>query len=136
MNDRVPFGPVAAAHLDNYLRWIRPTFAARARGAAVRAVWLNPGGRRPVYETIRHRLAQHARHAGLDRRVTPHALRHACATHMLENGAELRHLQALLGHASVQTTQIYTHLSIAHLKDVLARCHPRERREIPEKAGQ
>jgi site-specific recombinase XerD len=123
----VPFGAVAHNHLNNYLRWVRPTFANCARGPAARGVWLNPNGRRPVYETIRHRLAGHARAADVERRVMPHGLRHACATHMLENGAELRHLQELLGHSSVQTTQIYTHLSVAHLKQVLSACHPRER---------
>ena len=66
----------------------------------------------------------------IDKRLTPHGLRHACATHLLERRAELRHIQELLGHASVATTQIYTHVSIGHLKETLQRCHPRERGNV------
>jgi site-specific recombinase XerD len=66
--------------------------------------------------------------AGLDKRVTPHILRHSCATHMLARGAGLRQLQVMLGHASASTTQRYTRVEIADLHKVLARCHPRERR--------
>lgn len=64
--------------------------------------------------------------------LPPYGLRHACATHLMERRAELRHIQELLGHASVATTQIYTHVSIGHLKETLQRCHPRERGTIAE----
>ena len=73
------------------------------------------------------RLHRYADSLGIDKHLTPHGLRHACATHLLERSAELRHIQELLGHASVATTQIYTHVSIGHLKETLQRCHPRER---------
>ncbi|HJX52092.1 MAG TPA: tyrosine-type recombinase/integrase [Polyangia bacterium] len=65
--------------------------------------------------------------------MTPHGPRHACATHLLERRAELRHIQELLGHASVATTQICAHVSIGHLKETLKRCHPRERGNLEAK---
>jgi integrase len=71
------------------------------------------------------------RTAGLERRLTPHGMRHACATHMLEGGADLRYLQDLLGHTSLRSTEVYTHLTIVHLKEALARCHLRERSSTP-----
>jgi site-specific recombinase XerD len=79
---------------------------------------------------MRLRLRQYKEALGIEKRLTPHVLLHACATHLLERGAELRHILELLGHASVATTQIYTHLSIGHLKETLQRCHPRERRNL------
>jgi site-specific recombinase XerD len=68
----------------------------------------------------------------LQEHLTPHGFRHACATHLLERQADLRHIQELLGHVSVATTQIYTHASIGHLKETLQRCHPRERATIED----
>jgi integrase/recombinase XerD len=68
-----------------------------------------------------------AKRVGITKTVTPHRLRHACATHMLRGGADIRHIQKLLGHASLQTTQIYTQVEIGDLKAVHRRFHPRER---------
>ncbi len=74
------------------------------------------------------RVKEYARLAGLDKkRVTPHALRHACATHLLRQGADIRHIQVLLGHASLSSTEIYTRVELTQLRQVLLRCHPRER---------
>jgi integrase/recombinase XerD len=70
-------------------------------------------------------LRGHARRAGIERRVHPHALRHTFATHLLEGGADLRVVQELLGHASVTTTVIYTHLDRAYLREVHRTFHPR-----------
>lgn len=64
--------------------------------------------------------------AGIAKRIRPHRLRHACATHMLRGGADIRHIQKLLGHASLQTTQIYTRVEISDLKAVHRKFHPRE----------
>jgi site-specific recombinase XerD len=91
------------------------------------ALLVSYSGRRLDRLTLGEIVASAARAAGIERRVTPHSMRHACATHMLENGADLRHLQELLGHASLSTTQVYTHLSLRHLRETYARCHPRER---------
>ena len=68
-----------------------------------------------------------AKAAGLDIRVTPHTLRHGCATHLLQGGADVRHVQQLLGHASVQTTALYTHVVAGDLQKALGKAHPRER---------
>lgn len=70
-----------------------------------------------------------ARRVGLSRRLVPHTLRHACATHLLKGHADIRHIQALLGHASLQTTELYTKVDTTDLKRVLQRCHPREKKE-------
>jgi len=111
--------------LDKYLRWIRPELVhGRLKEEALLVSY---SGRRLDRLTLGEIVASAARAAGIERRVTPHSLRHACATHMLENGADLRHLQELLGHASLSTTQVYTHLSLRHLRETYARCHPRER---------
>ena len=71
----------------------------------------------------------YAKKIGLDKVVTPHVLRHCCATHMLRRGAGLRHLHALLGHESLDTTGIYTRIEVSDLAEVIQRCHPRERPE-------
>jgi len=123
----VPFGAVAARAIETYERWARPELALR--GPRERALFVSFRGRRLDRQTLADVVLGAARAAGIDRHVTPHSLRHACATHMTENGAELRHLQEILGHASLDSTQVYTHLSLRHLRETYARCHPRERTE-------
>jgi integrase len=125
----VPFGEVAALYLDNYLRWCRPGLL-RQEDRPVRALWLTTRGQPMGYFLVRSRLQRYAEALGIEKHLTPHGLRHACATHLLERQAELRHIQELLGHASVATTQIYTHVSVGHLKETLQRCHPRERANL------
>jgi site-specific recombinase XerD len=128
----VRFGEVAASYLENYLHWCRPGLC-RQHGRPIRALWLTMLGKPMGYFTVRARLRQYREALGIEKRLTPHGLRHACATHLLERHAELRHIQELLGHASVATTQIYTHVEVGHLKEILQRCHPRERGNLETK---
>ena len=118
----VPFGASAARALREYLERARPLLARRGRHDVV---FVNarggPLGRMGFWKILRG----HARAAGLTRRVHPHALRHSFATHLLEGGADLRVVQELLGHASVATTAIYTHLDRAYLREVHRTFHPR-----------
>lgn len=128
----VPIGRPAVAALDAYLRDARPALLAgaatagrtgRTDGIVLRGDRGGPLGTRDA----RTLVARYATAAGLGH-VTPHTLRHSFATHLLEGGADVRVVQELLGHASLATTQRYTHLSRGRLREVHARAHPRARR--------
>ncbi|WP_440996722.1 tyrosine recombinase XerC [Arhodomonas sp. SL1] len=93
------------------------------------ALFVSRRGRRLAHRSIQQRLRVMARQQGLDRPVHPHMLRHAFATHLLESSGDLRAVQELLGHASLATTQVYTHLDFQHLAEVYDRAHPRARRK-------
>jgi integrase/recombinase XerD len=120
----VTLGPAARADLDRYLAEGRP-FLAHRRGHAF--LFVNHRGGRAGHYTIRHHFKKVQRRAGLTRVRACHALRHACASHMLAGGADLCTVQKLLGHASLLSTSIYTHVDLADMRRVLARAHPRER---------
>lgn len=119
----VPIGEPATDALRDYLEAGRPHLAP---GAATEAVLLNTRGDRLGIRDARTAVDKAARAAGLGR-VTPHTLRHSFATHLLDNGADIRVVQELLGHVSLATTQRYTHLSRGRLREVHARAHPRAR---------
>ncbi len=123
----VPLGEEAVAWLEEWLCRGRPSLV---RDPAERHVFVTWRGRPLTREDLGHLVSMAAERAGLSK-VTPHQLRHCCATHMLRHGASLRHLQELLGHASASTTQRYTRVELSDLKKVLRRCHPRERRTEP-----
>jgi len=129
----VPLGEQAAEALGAYLERGRGRLAAAARSAAASTpgtpsrmspLFLSKSGRALRTSDVRRLVVGYCRAAGLDD-ASPHMLRHAYATHMLEAGADLRAIQELLGHASVATTQVYTHVSGAHLRKVYDRHHPR-----------
>lgn len=120
----VPLVGRAAVAVDLYLREARPLLLRNPRE---RALFLNRSGRRMNVKRIQDLVRLNARAAGLEIRVTPHTLRHGCATHLLQGGADVRHVQQLLGHASVTTTAIYTHVVPGELARVVTRAHPRER---------
>lgn len=121
----VPFAGQAAAALDLYLREGRPAFTRSARQqtlflSSTRGQALSAG-------SIQLVVRQHARAAGLKLAVTPHTLRHTFATHLVQGGADIRHVQKLLGHACLQSTAIYTRVFPRDLKKALEKAHPRER---------
>jgi integrase/recombinase XerD len=117
----VPIGDTAAQALRDYLNLGRPKLAKTIR---TRAVFLNQRGGRLTRQGAWEVVKKYAGRVGLKERMTPHTLRHSCATHLLENGADLRYIQELLGHASISTTQIYTHVSKARIRDAYLEAHP------------
>jgi integrase/recombinase XerD len=119
----VPLGEPAACSIEAYLREGRPWLV---RDPDTKLVFLNSLGRVLSAELLTELVREHAEAARLPSKVTPHTLRHACATHMLARRAGLRHLQQLLGHASADTTRRYTRVEISDLREEHRRCHPRE----------
>ena len=119
----VPLGSHARARLDDYLGLARPALAA---GHRVRPeLFLSHRGVPLSRQAVWKLLKRYLRRACLDPRVSPHSLRHAFATHLLDGGADLRAVQAMLGHADVATTQIYTHVAPRRLREAHHRFHPR-----------
>ena len=119
----VPAGRIALNWLQRYLEEVRPLLA---KGAGPPFVFLTSNGNRLGALDLINIVRRACRRAGLPPEVTPHALRHTCATHLLRAGADIRVIQALLGHSSLSSTQIYTRVEITDLKKVHAACHPRE----------
>jgi integrase/recombinase XerD len=119
---RVPMGEPARERLHRYLSGPRAQWTA---GRPTAAVFVNQRGRRLTRESVWRLVRRRAVAAGIAERVTPHTFRHSFATHLLEGGADLRVVQTLLGHASISTTQLYTHLTGERLREVYARAHPR-----------
>ena len=125
----VPLGEPACRWVKEYLTEARPKLlAARRDHANAPTLFLSKNGNPLVPLGVIYPIRKHAKAAGIERTVTPHTLRHTFATHLLQGRADIRHIQAMLGHASVATTQIYTRVEVADLKAVHRRCHPRERR--------
>ncbi|KJS18507.1 MAG: recombinase XerD [Peptococcaceae bacterium BRH_c4b] len=118
----VPMGRVAANSVQEYLSGARGRLT---RGKATPALFINRLGSRLTRQGFWKIIKNYARRGGIRKDITPHTLRHSFATHMLENGADLRSLQELLGHADITTTQIYTHLTKSRLKEVYRQSHPR-----------
>jgi hypothetical protein len=118
----VPLGDAAGASLRAYLSQGRPRLEKRR---ASPHLFLGRHGHGLTRQMFWQLLKRYARAAGITKRVTPHTLRHSFATHLLERGADLRSVQMMLGHADIGTTQIYTHLSRAHLKAIYDKYHPR-----------
>lgn len=122
----VPFGQSAASALTRYIRDGRPQLLTSPRVAALFIASKAKGrGRRMWTCSIADRIALAAEAAGIERPVTAHMLRHSFATHLLRAGASVRHVQEMLGHARIDTTEIYTHLAIADVAEAHARSHPR-----------
>ncbi len=118
----VPMGEVAADCLKDYLTKARPVLLKKGSAAHV---FLNARGEGLSRQGVWKIIKSGAIKAGITVNITPHMLRHSFATHLLENGADLRALQIMLGHADISTTQIYTHVARERLKEIHARYHPR-----------
>lgn len=122
----VPLGRYAREAVEAWLVRGRPSLASRS-SQATPALLLNARGGRLTRQSAWQAIQRVARHAELGQEVSPHTLRHSYATHLLDGGADVRVVQELLGHASVTTTQIYTLVTIDHLREVYATAHPRAR---------
>lgn len=119
----VPLGGMARSALSAYLVRARPELSSRGGPA----LFLNTRGGRLTRQSAYAVITRGAERAGISTAISPHTLRHSCATHMLDGGADVRVVQELLGHASVTTTQIYTHVSNQRLREEYATSHPRAR---------
>ncbi|HEY5846654.1 MAG TPA: site-specific tyrosine recombinase XerD [Microlunatus sp.] len=119
----VPLGSYARRALDAYLVRARPPLAANGSGTP--AVFLNARGGRLSRQSAWSVLRTAAERAGITTQVSPHTMRHSYATHLLDGGADVRVVQELLGHASVTTTQLYTMVTVDHLREVYLTAHPR-----------
>ncbi len=125
----VPVGQTAIDAIDRYC-------AAKKSAAGEQAVFTGPSGKRLTARSVQRILEKYRKILGLSQKASPHALRHSYATHLLESGADLRSIQELLGHASLSTTQKYTHLNLDSLMETYDRAHPRARDRRRGKTGQ
>ncbi len=122
----VPIGSKAVLALDRYMQKDRLGFLAQRKdGGQEKALFLNKFGKRLSDRSVRRLLDKYVQQVAISRKISPHTLRHTFATHLLDAGADLRSVQELLGHVNISTTQIYTHVTRAQLKNVYRRAHPR-----------
>ncbi len=130
----VPLGPIGCRCVANYIKCIRPLFV---KGADSGYVFLSCFGRPMSATAIASLVQYHAARAGVRSHMTCHQWRHTCATHMVQNGANLRHVQEMLGHHDLTTTERYLHLTILDLKEAHRKHHPREKEiALRQKRGQ
>ena len=118
----IPIYDTAIQAIGEYIAFTRPT---HARNQKEEALFLNRRGGRLTRQAFWLRLRKLSVKVGISSKITPHMLRHSFATHLLHGGASLRHVQELLGHSNIATTQIYTHLTDAHVRNEYAKAHPR-----------
>ena len=118
----IPLYPMAVAALRDYVQDIRPQMAA---DGGETAVFLNRNGERMSRQGFWKLLKCYQKAAGIEKEITPHTLRHSFAAHLLENGADLRSIQEMLGHADISSTQIYTQVVKKQLKEVYQKAHPK-----------
>lgn len=123
----VPLGSHALVAIKRYLEMLHadPKFGPAAQSNANTPLFINKHGGRLSSRSVRRKLAKYLKQVGLDPTISPHTLRHSFATHLLDNGADLRTVQEMLGHQSLSTTQIYTHLTTTRIQDAYRNAHPR-----------
>ena len=122
----VPIGRSALTAVALYTQSARPRLVRNPRESAL---FLNARGERLTRQSVWKMLKKYAKDCGIKQEISPHTLRHSFATHLLQNGADLRAVQEMLGHVDISTTQIYTHLTKSHLRDVYLKAHPRALKE-------
>ncbi|MEI6212175.1 MAG: tyrosine-type recombinase/integrase [bacterium] len=121
--DRVlPIGKIAVGFIKQYIAMVRPWLVNPV--TPDRLLFLSMRGRKLSKNALLCMVGKYASAAGLGHGITPHSLRHAFATHLIQNGANLRHVQEMLGHSQISTTQLYVHLTIRDLKRVHRKTHP------------
>jgi integrase/recombinase XerD len=120
----VPLGRIACRYLENYIKSVRPELI---KDPYNNHLFLSARGNRLSKNMVWELVKKYARKARIKKSVSPHTFRHTCATAMLRNKADIRAVQELLGHESLESTQVYTHISINDLKETHKRCHPREK---------
>ena len=118
----IPLYHTAVKALSDYVRTIRPQLIADSEETAL---FVNMSGERMSRQGFWKIIKYYQERAGIEKDITPHTLRHSFAVHLLENGADLRSIQEMLGHADISSTQIYTHVIKHQLKDVYQKAHPR-----------
>jgi integrase/recombinase XerD len=121
----VPFGDRAMERLKIYMQQVRPNLVRKNKKGDPGLLFLSRNGKGLTRDWVYRIIKRYAAQVGLEEKATPHILRHSFATHLLEGGADLRVVQELLGHVSVSTTEIYTHLDRSKLKRIHAQYHPR-----------
>jgi integrase/recombinase XerD len=123
----VPMGEKVVRALELYLAFARPVLARRGAGKGGEIVFLNEYGRPLTVQSLGNLVHRRSKAVGIERNIVPHSFRHACATHMLRNGADLRVVQQLLRHESIDTTLVYTRMLTSDIRDAQRKFHPRER---------
>jgi integrase/recombinase XerD len=118
----IPFGRHACNALEQYMEKIRPKLV---KGFEGNIVFLNSRGKKLTRQGMFYLLKKYAKKSGINKKITPHTLRHTLATHLIENGADLRSVQEILGHSNIATTQIYTHVSRKWIKNEYFKAFPR-----------
>jgi integrase/recombinase XerD len=120
----VPIGKIACRYIENYIKAIRPELV---RDPYNNHLFLSMKGSRLSKSVVGEIVKRYGKKSKVKKNITPHTFRHTCATLMLRNKANIRHIQELLGHSSLESTQVYAHVSITDLKEVHSKCHPREK---------
>lgn len=123
----VPLGKIACRYLENYIKSVRPELI---RDPYNNHLFLSARGNRLSKNIVWELVKKYAKKAKIKKNISPHTFRHTCATVMLKNKADIRAIQELLGHESLESTQIYTRISINDLKETHRRCHPREKEKV------